>query len=316
MSSRAPVPSSPRRTDATQDDTIRMPWLPTGTGEYVVRPALAILYRLVLGPFAGRWVSRFLRYERDGRVGLRWHWPAFAFPAAWAFYRKLWGAGTVFAALPFAGALVLRHFDLTIGDEALVWLACAFGAVWGMPGVVGACAASRLLFRSVQRDVFRAEAATDRTDRVASLLCARRRAAPWLALALSAAVVALFAKTAMPGLERLYDQRVVRARVAAGVAAAAPLKRQVEEQWERNGSLPRRPDYAAVKAERGAQFLERVELSTATGRVRLALGPATGEASGKALLLAPAVDAERRIHWYCIPIDVPARLLPEECRSG
>ena len=120
----------------------------------------------------------------------------------------------------------------------------------------------------------------------------------------------------MPGLERLYDQRVVRARVAAGVAAAAPLKRQVEEQWERNGSLPRRPDYAAVKAERGAQFLERVELSTATGRVRLALGPATGEASGKALLLAPAVDAERRIHWYCIPIDVPARLLPVECRSG
>ncbi len=316
MSPRAPVPSSPRRTETAQDDTIRMPWLPTGAGEYVVRPALAILYRLVLGPFAGRWVTRFLRYERDGRVGVRWHWPAFAFPAAWAFYRKLWGAGIAFAALPFAGALALRHFDPSIGDEAPVWLACAIGAVWGVPGIVGACSANRLLFRGVRRDVFRAEATTARTDQVASLLSARRRAAPWLALGLSAAIVALFARTAMPGLERLYDQRVVRARVAASVAAAEPLKRQVEEQWERNGSLPRRPDYAAVRAERGAKYLERVELSATTGRVRLALGPAAGEAVGKSLLLAPAVDAERRIHWYCIPIDVPARLLPEECRSS
>jgi hypothetical protein len=39
-------------------------------------------------------------------------------------------------------------------------------------------------------------------------------------------------------------------------------------------------------------------------------------AAGKSLLLAPAVDAARRIHWYCIPVDVPARLLPSECRSG
>ncbi len=316
MSSRAPVPSSPRRTESPLDDTIRMPWLPTGTGEYVVRPALAILYRLVLGPFAGRWVTRFLRYERDGRVGLRWHWPAFAFPAAWAFYRRLWGAGAVFAALPFAGALAFRHVDPAIGDGALTWLACALGAVWVVPGMLGACAANRLLFRGVQRDVFRAEAATERTDQVASLLCARRRAAPWLSLALSAGVVALFAKTAMPVLEQLYDQRLVRAHVAAGVAAAEPLQRQVEEQWERTGSLPRRPDYAAVKAAHGAEFLDRVELSPTTGRVRLALGPAAGEASGKSLLLAPAVDAEQRIHWFCIPIDVPAQLLPEECRSG
>ena len=316
MFSSAPVPPSHRGTESSLDDTIRMPWLTTGTGEYVVRPALAILYRLVLGPFAGRWVTRFLRYERDGRVGLRWHWPAFAFPAAWAFYRKLWVAGAVFAALPFAGALAFPHFDPAIGDGALVWLACVLAAVWAVPGMLGACAANRLLFRGVQRDVFRAEATTDRTDQVASLLCARRRAAPWLSLALSAAVVALFATTVMPELERLYDQRLVRARVAAGVAAAAPLKRQVEEQWERTGSLPHRPDYAAVKAARGAEFLDRVELSPTTGRVRLALGPATGEASGKSLLLAPAVDAEQRIHWYCISIDVPTRLLPAECRSG
>ena len=298
------------------DDTVRMPWLPIGVDEYVVRPALAILYRLVLGPFAERWVPRFLRYERDGRVALRWHWPAFAFPAAWAFYRKLWGAGVFFAALPFVGAFAFHHFDPAIGDGALAWVGYVIAAVWIAPGILGAFSADRLLFRGVRRDVMRAEATTERTDQVASILCSRQRAAPLLALGLCAGAVALFATTGMPWLEQLYEARLVRARVAAGVAAAAPLKRQVEEQWQRTGSIPRRPDYEAVKAERGAVFLDTVELSPTTGRVRLALGPATGEASGKSLLLAPAVDAERRIHWFCIPIDVPPRLLPQECRSG
>jgi hypothetical protein len=307
---------SPRMSLQQPEDTIRMPWLPTGTGEYVVRPSLAILYRLVLGPFAERWVPRFLRYERDGRVGLRWHWPAFAFPALWAFYRKLWVPGAIFAALPLACAAAFRWFDPVLGDSAKVWLACAALAIWGFPGAVGALTASRMLFRRVQRDVQLAEAATDRTDEVASMLCAHQRAVPWVALGLAFGTLGMLVRFGLPDIERIYDQRVVRAHVAASVAAVAPLKRQVEEQWERTGSIPHRPDYEAVKAERGAVFLDKVEMSPTTGRVRLALGPAAGEASGKSLLLAPAVDADQRIHWYCIPIDVPARLLPEECRSG
>jgi hypothetical protein len=293
-----------------------MPWLPTGTAETVVRPALAILYRLVLGRFAERWAARFLHYERDGRVPLRWHWPAFPFPAAWAFYRKLWVSGAAFALLPVACAFAFARLDPAIGDAPLTWLAYAVFFVWGVPGAIGALSANRLLFRGVRRDVARAEAATARTDEVASILCARRRTAPWRAIALGSAALAIVANVAVPLLEGLHDQRLVRARVAAGVAAAAPLKRQVEEQWQRTGSLPRRPDYAAVRAERGGAYVDTVELSPTTGRVRIGLGPAAGEAAGKSLLLAPAVDAARRIHWYCIPVDVPARLLPSECRSG
>ena len=307
---------SPRMTQQPPDDTIRMPWLPTGTGEYVVRPSLAILYRLVLGPFAERWVPRFLRYERDGRVGLRWHWPAFAFPALWAFYRKLWVPGAIFALLPLACAVAFRWFDPVLGDSAQVWLMCAVLAIWGIPGAVAALTATRMLFRRVQRDVRQAEATTDRTDEVASILCAHQRAVPWVSLGLAFATLGFLVQFGLPGIERLYDQRIVRARVAAGVAAVAPLKRQVEEQWERTGSIPRRPDYDAVKAERGAVFIDKVELNPSNGRVKVALGPAAGEASGKSLLLAPAVDPTQRIHWYCIPIDVPVRLLPEECRSG
>ena len=54
--------------------------------------------------------------------------------------------------------------------------------------------------------------------------------------------------------------------------------------------------------------------ATNTGRVRLGLGAAAGEVAGKAVLLAPTVDAQQRIHWHCIAIDVPAPFLPPECR--
>ena len=127
-------------------------------------------------------------------------------------------------------------------------------------------------------------------------------------------MVALLLYVTVPQLTALHKQRLVRANVAAGIAAVAPLQRQVEEQWQRNGSIPRRPDYAAVNVQRGAEFLDDVNVSAKTGRVRLGLGAAAGEVAGKAVLLAPTVDAQQRIHWHCIAIDVPARFLPQDCR--
>jgi len=35
---------------------------------------------------------------------------------------------------------------------------------------------------------------------------------------------------------------------------------------------------------------------------------------GKTLLLAPALDVFQRVRWFCIPIDIPEKYLPKECR--
>jgi hypothetical protein len=298
------------------DDTVRMPWQPSGPEEVVVRPVLGILYRLALGAMAGSWVPRFLRYERDGRAAIRWHWPAFLFPAVWAFYRKLWVTGGFMAALPFGFAALYAWVDPALRDSPMAWLALALVAVWGVPGAVAALSADSLLYRRVKQEVQNAEAAFARNDEVAALLSARRRTAPIAALALGTGVVALLLQVTVPELGVLYDQHVVRANVAAGLAAVAPLQRQVEEQWERTHSIPRAPDYAAVEAERGAAFLDHVDLNVLNGRVRLALGPAIGALAGKALLLAPTLDTQQRIHWYCFAVDVPAQYLPATCRKA
>jgi hypothetical protein len=293
-------------------DTVRMPW----REELVVRPVLGILYRLALGARAEVWVPRFLRYERNGRAAIGWHWPAFLFPAVWAFYRRMWIAGGMLAALPFGLAALFVWIDPSLGESSTAWLACAIAVIWLLPCVVTALAADSLLFRRVKHQVQEAEATSERKDIVASILSARRQTAPVTAFVVGSAVVALLLKVTVPELSAIYDQHLVRGNVAAGLAAVAPLQRQVEDQWWRTGSIPRRPDYSAVVAQRNADYVDHVDLSPTTGRVRLGLGPAAGEIAGKVVLLAPTVDEQQRIHWHCIPVDVPAQYLPQICRKA
>ena len=56
------------------------------------------------------------------------------------------------------------------------------------------------------------------------------------------------------------------------------------------------------------------EVSPLSGRVRLVLAPTLPELAGKAILLAPALDDTERVRWFCIPIDIPSKYLPAECR--
>src|SRR5580704_6936032 len=88
-----------------------------------VRPALAVLFRIAVGPNADYYARRFVNYERTGRSAPSWNWPAFALPTLWAFYRKLWVYGSVCALLPLVGALVYTRFELFSGDSAIAWWA-------------------------------------------------------------------------------------------------------------------------------------------------------------------------------------------------
>ena len=34
---------------------------------------------------------------------------------------------------------------------------------------------------------------------------------------------------------------------------------------------------------------------------------------GRSILLAPAVDAWQKLHWLCVPIDIPSAYVPATC---
>ncbi len=299
---------------ALDADTVHLP--DEDEDERVVRPALAVLFRLAVGPAADYYAPRFLHYERVGHALPGWHWPAFICPSIWAFYRKLWLSGIAYALLPVAGALVFMWLWPGVDDSSALWFAWAVLAIWVLPSAVAALAANSLLYRRVRRLVRRAEIAGGSVSRAARMLTTRKPTSIGSALLLGVGVLAIAFGGAADRLREAYIDHAVRVTISQSLSAVRWLQQDVEERWWRFGVPARPPEAVRQLARASAPDLADVNVSETSGRLRLGLGRSIPELAGKAILLAPSVDAWQRVHWLCIPIDIPQKYLPKECRRA
>jgi hypothetical protein len=295
------------------NDTVRMPWDADGApGERVVPPALAVLYRLAVGPAADYYVPRFLRFEEGGLALSGWHWPAMLAPAVWAFYRKLWLAGIVYGLLTLLGAVGFMTVESDLSDSTLAWLACGMASVWLLPGILAAPLANSLLYRRVKRLVRGATRGRE-TSKAARLLSACKPTDFLVAVACGL-IGTLAASVLAPHFFALYGNHSIRARLVQTLAAIKPLQREIEESWERSNAIPRTVEHAATFVRTGSDLIDSVNFNPLSGRLRVALGSTITELAGKNILLAPVVDPTQRLRWICIPVDIAPKYLPAQCR--
>lgn len=282
--------------------------------ETVVRPALAILFRIAVGPSADRYVRRFLAYERNGSAGVGWHWASFLVPPMWAFYRRLWLPGLCFALLPLAGALAFALVEPRLAHADATWIACAVLAMWLLPSAIPALFADRLLYRNVRRAVRHAEHAARSPSGAAQALSERPATSLLAAAILGGSATLLALGGLLPPLATSYAAHDVRERLAETLAAVRGLEADIVSTWSTARLLPQQTHHPAVAAKAQEAALADVEVNPLTGRVRLALGPALRQLWGKTILLFPSQDADDdEVRWVCVPIDIPARYLPAEC---
>ena len=283
--------------------------------ERIVRPSLAILYRMAVGPGADYYAPRFLEYERIGRSFPDWNWAPLLAPGVWAIYRRLWLPGIAFALWPLLAVAAFNGIEPHLGDSGAVSLVVAGLLIWLAPGVIAGLVANMLVYRRARQLVRNAEALTRRPDKAARWLSKRTVIAltPAAFAGGAALLIALF--VVVPNLQSAYTDQVVRSRIAEGLAAIEPLQRQIEA-WFVSPSPSVAPNLETAEARPGTEFLEAVNVSLTNGRVRLALGPLIPELSGRSILLAPALDRRQQVRWICIPVDIPARYLPHGCRQG
>jgi len=283
--------------------------------ELVVRPALAVLFRIAVGPHADRYVQRFLAYERRGFSGPGWHWPSLLFPGVWAFYRKMWVTGLLFALLPVLGAIAFAAIAPAFEQADIVWIACAVAAVWLLPGVVPALVADSLLYNHIRYLVAQAErGARGATDAVHWL--SKRSPTSMAAAAIFGGGAMIFVlAVVVPLLRDAYVDIGVRSHVKLALAAVSDLESDIESAWHTARFLPRQTDNPTLRSHVGAEVIDDVHVNPSTGRIRLALGAAVPALDGKTILLAPARGEDNRWHWLCIPVDIPPRYLPKECRG-
>jgi hypothetical protein len=309
------TPASPHDTELASEVTIRLPGSrPDRDGETVVRPALAILFRAAVGPSADRYVRRFLAFERTGRGRIGWHWGAFLLPPVWAFYRRLWFTGVLYALLPVAGALAFGMLAWRLPLVDSTWIASALLAVWVLPGVVPALIADTLLYHRVRRHVRQAEAATRGAAAAMQRLSASRPTSVLAAVCLGGGAMLVAASWLLPHFAEDFAERDLRERLVETLAAARGLQDDIAATWPTARLVPMQLRHPAVAAQAQAAAIEDVDVNPFSGRVRLALGPALRQLWGKTILLAPSRDSTGEMRWLCVPIDIPARYLPPECR--
>jgi hypothetical protein len=303
----------PRGIEDLDSATIRLPGQADEAEDRVVRPALAVLFRLAVGPRADYYGPRFIAFERAGHGLAAWHWPALFLPAIWAFYRRLWGAGIAFTLLPLAGAVAVAWVAPWLDDATWLWIACAALLVYVLPGVTGASLANALLYRRVRARIERAEARAANPSHAASEVSGVDPVSPFGAAVFGALAVSVWLAAIGPLLTTAYDEHAVRVKVGQTLAALAPIQRQVEESWLTLRHWPRQGIDFPARA--GGVLFDEISVDRETGRVKVAVGSSIPEIAGRAILLAPAVDRSDRLRWFCVPVGIPDRFLPQACRS-
>ncbi|MCC6377522.1 MAG: DUF2628 domain-containing protein [Burkholderiales bacterium] len=298
---------------ATAIDTVRIPGM-TSPDPVVVRPALAVMFRVALGPGADRYVPRFLDWERTGRARPRWNWSAFLAPPVWAFYRRLWIEGIAFALLPVAGVFAFAAFGGTLEAAGAAWWIALAAFVWLQPSVLAGLFADALLWGRTRRAVARAEAATRSATKAIEALAGGRPTSTWAAVVLGGGSVVLAAAALGPPIRAEYVAHAAREAVVRTLASVRGVQEAVEAARERTGTIADARSVGRLVAQNDGRYVEDVAVNAATGRVRVSLGPSVPGAAGKAILLAPTLDAADRVQWLCVPVDIPARYLPESCR--
>ncbi len=123
---------------------------------------------------------------------------------------------------------------------------------------------------------------------------------------------AILAAIALPA----YQDYTLRAKIAAAVAAATPLKNAVAEHLVQHGRCPTDEDLASplnsIRAQPHIANAQVGEFETNLCGIQLSLDtPGNAKVDGKALWLELDADAGR---WQCSS-EVEDRYLPSECRG-
>ncbi len=221
----------------------------------------------------------------------------------------------LYALLPIAGALAFATIESRFERVDFVWVASVLLAVWVLPGVIAALCADALLYVRVRGLVHGAETGSKGATRACELVGRARAHVDRGCRRLGRRRAGHCGGDSGPAIPcGLYGHRHPRAG-RAGVGRRAGLQGDIEASWASARLLPRQTNHPALRAQSGATLIDEVDVSPVTGRVRLALGASVPKLSGKTILLSPSRDAQDHVQWLCVPVDIPQRYLPKECRG-
>ena len=126
-------------------------------------------------------------------------------------------------------------------------------------------------------------------------------------LLITVAMIGILAAVALPA----YQDYTIRAKVSEALIEGDRAATSVTDFYYRSGLVP--PNLEATGfAASGSRWVRGVSI-TQQGIVRVEL--AFSPVEGKAFLLVPSLDSNKKIVWKCAPGDVELKYLPARCRQ-
>ena len=192
-----------------------------------------------------------------------------------------------------------------------MWIVCAIAAVWILPASFPPCCRfdfyGHVRYVVAKAERARAARATPCTTRQALAHLRGRRVVPG-----RRGILAMIA-VMVPSLHDAYVDLGIRARVEQAIDAVHGLEDEIEADWFTARLLPRQTDHPSIVAHQGAAIIDDVNVHPPPA-IKLALGPGVPALDGKTILIAPTRDVNDQWKWLCIPVDIPQRWLPKQCR--
>lgn len=271
------------------------------------------LYKAVIGPKNQDYYLRhFARFDRDGRVGATWHWPAFFVTFYWFLYRKMWIHAAVYFFLPYlvmfalgmVGGVLGESGKSTIGIAYLVYVAATF--------LIPPMYANAFYYKQCKEKISDTSLTTHDYQRQLGELSGKggtsNAALIFVLIFVVIAFIGILAAIAIPA----YQQYTTRAHTAEALTVGGKAADSVADYYDQRHEVPDDLAQAGFTAQLPPSVTD-LSLNSQNGILTITM--ANPPIQGKTILLVPSLDSNNRVVWTCSSREIEDKYLPPQCRQ-
>jgi len=269
-------------------------------------------YKAAIGPKnQDYYLTRFLRFDQEGKAGGSWHWPAFFLTFYWLLYRKMWLNALVYFLSPYLLLIPVGIISVVFGKggEVLVGLGYVLYliAIFIVPPIY----ANALYYKHCNKKIAEVKTNTKDTQRQLGEVSGKGGTSNviliFVCIFMFIAVIGILAAIAIPA----YSDYTNRVRTAQAVVIGKTATLAVTDYYYSNQQVP------SDLSETGFLMpidpnVRSVVINPSNGVITLTL--ASIPLDGKTILFVPSLDSNKQIQWKCTSHNIETRRLPQECR--
>lgn len=181
-------------------------------------------YKAVIGDKNQAYYLRhFAQFDRNGKAGVTWNWPAFFITFYWFLYRKMWLNAIIYFFSPYLVMALLGIITVIIGDRSGMLISVGYISYLGAVFILLPMYANALYYKHCQSKISDARISSPVVERQLGVVSGRggtSGAALFVVFLIPfVAIIGILAAIAIPA----YQDYTVRARLSNAVTIGSRL---------------------------------------------------------------------------------------------